>query len=356
MLLSDCVDRYVADRRAKGYARNTIRGAEQCLRELLAAAGNIQMNSIGPRQIDALYTRTADRWAAGTMNKARAHLSSFFKWAQARSYYPRTSDPLEGTRNRKVPPRVRAIIPPAEFETVMDAAQNPRNRAIIALGLFTFARVSEIAAMRWQDVDFDEGRKGTEKWTPTLSIYRQKTKTSDVLPMSEELYYELRKWKLAYGAEVGQVPKPGWYLVPARTSPRFSGVTGHSGTLVPMTESELVPTRPIQDVTRVIRKVLESTGYLAPGEGGHTLRRSGAVAWYNQLSSVGHDRAIRMCQAMLGHSSIATTEVYLRLDLDRKTRNDLLAGKRMFPRADAGDVVRIERDSDGQANAGAVRL
>jgi integrase len=99
--------------------------------------------------------------------------------------------------------------------------------------------------------------------------------------------------------------------------------------------------------------VLLKAGYdLDKGEGGHTLRRSGATALYNELSERGHDRAIRMCQAMLGHASIQTTEVYLALNLDRKARNDLLAGKRMFSVGGPAKVLSLEKAADGKANTG----
>ena len=355
MLLSDAIDRYKADRIARGYAASTIRSEQHLLRDFLAAAGNIQVSSIGPRQIDALYAKKQDTWSAGSQNKARSILSTFFKWCQRRSIMSKGLDPLEGTRKRKVPERDRTIIAPADFPAVLDAAATARDRALMALGYYLFLRVSEIAPLRWQDVDFDESRKGTEQWTPTVSIFRSKTGTSDVLPMAEELYHELRRWRLAYAAEVGAPVKPAWYVVPARNKGIFTGMPGRAG-LVRINEAALMPTRETKDVTRVITRVLKAAGLWQPGEGGHTLRRSGAVALYNQLASVGHDRAIRMCQAMLGHSGIATTEVYLRLDLDRKTRNDLLAGKRMFPQVGGGTVTSLKEDSDGEEDVGSLRV
>ena len=354
MLLSDAISRYRADRTARGYAASTIKNEQYVLRDFLAAAGNVQVHNLGPRQIDALYAKKQEIWSPGTQNKVRAILSSFFIWCQRRGYLPKGNEPLEGTRNRRVPEKDRTIIAPADLPEVLDHAETPRDRAIMAIGYFLFLRVSETANLRWQDVDFDEPRRGTEEWKPTVSIFRQKTGTSDVLPMAEELYHELRRWKLAYAAEVGQTVKPGWYVIPGRTLARRTGVKGRKG-LVELQPSELVPTRETKDVTRVINRVLKSAGLWQQGEGGHTLRRSGAVALYNQLASVGHDRAIRLVQAMLGHSGISTTEVYLRLSLDRKTRNDLLAGKRMFPQlAGEATVTPLKEATDGEENAGAL--
>lgn len=355
MLLSEGIRLYKADRVAKGVAASTIRGEQGVLREFLAAAGDIQMHNIQPKHIDMLYARKTDIWSASTSNKARAMLASFFTWGRRRSYIPRQSDPLEGLRKRRVNDKERIIVPPEEFSTLLDAADNPRDRAMVAIGLYLFLRVSETQMLRWRDVSFDESHKDTDRWRPTVSIYRTKTGTTDTLPLSIELYRELRRWKLAYAADVGQAVQPGWYVIPARTMGVFAGVKGEVRSLRAVEPPKLIPSRQCSDLTRVISRVLQAAGRWDVGEGGHTLRRSGAVALYQQLSSVGHDRAIRTVQAMLGHAGIQTTEVYLKLSLDRKSRNDLLAGKMMFPRLIEGTVKSFKEDAqNGQENTGSL--
>lgn len=64
---------------------------------------------------------------------------------------------------------------------------------------------------------------------------------------------------------------------------------------------------------------------------GHVLRRSGARALFDRLRHEGYDGALRRVQAMLGHSSGTITETYLGLDVERVQRNEMLAGKPMFP-------------------------
>lgn len=340
MLLSDAIGHYRADRTAKGYAKNTIVNEQSTLRQLLAVIGNIQVSSITTHHMDKFWHANQDK-AAGTFNKNRAYLASFFKWCQVRGYMPRTSDPMEGTKDRRVPPRDFVVIPPGEFPTLLEGAKIPRNRALVALGLYLFTRVSETGNLRWRDLDFDN---------KTVRVFRSKTQTEDQLPMCAELEDELRKWRLEYGASIGEVPKPGWYVCPPFQSPGFEGTNGKRGELRMVRPPVLQPTRELSSVTEAINVVLRDAGYYKPREGGHTLRRSGAIALYNELIDRGHDGAIRVCQAMLGHSSVTTTEVYLRLDLARKTRNDLLAGKPMFS-IGGGEVVDLNQvGTDGRAN------
>lgn len=341
MLLSEAIDRYLGDRRAKGFAKGTVRSNQMTLRQFLADVGNIHVAQIQPRHMDT-YVAAHPDWSRGYFNKNRANLAMFFKWCQVRGHLPRSVDPLEGVRRQKVRPRDRLIIPPSDWDRVLDAAASPRDRIIVALGLYLFTRVSETRMLRWGDVNFD---------TKEITVTRVKTHTIDTLPMCEELESELRRWRLIYADLMGELPQPGWYVAPSFIAPRF--IPGkQEGKYVSQEKSVPIPTRYLRDPTKRIQIALERCGYTElDGEGGHTLRRSGATALYNELSSRGHDKAIRLTQAMLGHAQIQTTEIYLALDLDRKSRNDLLAGKKMFPSATGGSVVQLREVADGAEDA-----
>jgi integrase len=333
MVLSDAIAAYVADRRAKGYASGTISNTQRILRHLLAAVGNIDTKSLRPQHVDAFWVRVG-HWAPGTLNVARADLNAFFRWGQQRGYVRRDIDLMGGTRAFRVPDRNRIIIPQAEFAPFIEGAANPRVRVAVATGLYLFTRISETSALRWQDIDLDASR---------VEVYRKKTGKLDTLPICEELAHELRRWKLEYASQMGSAPAPGWYLIPGRAHGFRTGVSSDGFGFNPEQQHPPDPTvRP--NMSRPIRDELVRAGYYQDREGGHTLRRSGAIALYDQLSSVGHDRAIRVVQAMLGHASIKTTEVYLRLDLDRKVRNDLLAGKPMFPNSETATIMEFRQE------------
>lgn len=339
MLLSDAVDHYKADRKAKGFAKSTIVNEQSILRQLLATIGNIQVSSITTHHMDKFWHQHQD-WEPGTFNKARVYIASFFKWSQIRGYMPRTADPMEGTRLRRVAPRDFVVIPSGEFPSLLEGARFPRNRALVAIGLYLFTRVSETGNLRWRDLDFDN---------QGVRVFRTKTQTEDSLPMCSELEGELRRWRLEYGRLVGEVPKPGWYVCPPFKSPGFEGIPGSQAQFKMVRPPVIQPTRELRTVTERINEVLRDTGYYKPREGGHTLRRSGAISLYNELIDRGHDGAIRVVQAMLGHASVTTTEGYLRLDLARKTRNDLLAGKPMFS-TDVAEVINLQVGQSGREN------
>lgn len=347
MNLSDAVMQYIADRKSKGARPNTIRNEKYQLELLLADVGNLQVGHLRAQHIDLFWSRRTT-WGNGTMNLARSNLSSFVKWCQIRGYIKRDQNPLEGGRQLRVAPRKRITIPQQEFETFLDGISDPRARAMCAIGLYLFTRISETAALRWQDVDTHGG---------TVEVYRDKTQTIDTLPLCEELSAEMRRWSLSYAAELGRPLQPADLVIPAFQQARTVGKPGAKGVWIIAENAEYLP-RKKAHITYSVKRALLNADYYQTYEGGHTLRRSGAIALYNQLTSVGHDRAIRVCQAMLGHSTIRTTEVYLRLDLDRKVRNDLLAGKPMFPERAEAEVIQLrgaeraeEPPSDAQNGA-----
>lgn len=332
MNLSDGIQLYLTDRRAKGIAAGTIRAEKHTLELLLADVGNLQLSSLRPQHMDLFWSRRTS-WAPGSMNRGRYHLEAFVKWCQKRGYIRHDASPLAGMKKLRVPPRPRVIIPQEEFETFLAGIEDPRGRAMAAIGLYLFTRISETQALRWQDVDMHRG---------TVEVFRQKTQTLDTLPLCSELADELRRWALAYGSEIGRPLLPTDFVIPALKPGKYAGVPGARRTFVRVSEPAFLPSERAH-LGHTITKILKEAGYYQPHEGGHTLRRSGAVALYNQLAGVGHDRAIRICQAMLGHTNLQTTEVYLRLDLDRKVRDDLLSGKRMFPDVEDAEVVVMRR-------------
>jgi len=343
MDLSDAVRAYLRDRQARGYAKGTVYNDKRVLTLLLADVGNINTARLRPQHLDTFWSLRD--WGPGTTNKARATLSGFFKWCQNRGYLPRTMNLLDGTRPMMVPTRKRIIIPQAEFSTFIEAGyKDPRTRVVLALGLYIFTRISETGGLRWQDWNENDG---------TIEVYRDKTSTLDTLPVCTELDRELKIWKRRYAALAGEIPTPGSFIVPNRTRPKYRG-TGKSRLEQTAAGLWLPSSRTRPD--GIIKLALKQAGYYQDREGGHTLRRSGAIALYNELTRVGHDRAIRVCQAMLGHSTITTTEIYLRLDLDRKVRNDLLAGQPMFPTAGEGVVLNLGDARHGEGDIGEISV
>lgn len=340
-LLSDLVDEFEESMKANGYAKNTIRNNARAARALLAHVGNIQARSVTPRHIDGWFAkRKSDGVGAGTLNVDLVALRALFRHGAQRRYIPAGSDPTAHRRPFKEVKRERLRIPSSDFGRLLDCTTHPRDRMIVALGLYLFLRQSEVIELRVGDVDLAAG---------LVTVRIQKTKQLDHMPISAELDAELRRWLTHYSERVNRPLRPDDFLVPAKTPPLFQpGMHPTANAERAKAQATLNPTRPVQRPEHAVQRALVAFGAAlrapdgrALSEGVHTLRRSGARALFDRLVDDGYDGAMETVQAMLHHTSTVTTEGYLGIHLNKKRRDDVVRGKSMFP-VDLKNVVQME--------------
>jgi len=202
--LSAAIDEFAAHLRAKRRAKNTVDGYVYVLHKALKTWGDISTDAIEPIHIDRFFA--AGDWADSTQNQYLASLRVFFKWLRNSRYTWPDHDPTVTWEVARVRSKDRLRLSPDEFYPLMDACSHPRDRAVVALALFTLLRGSEIATLKWADVDFGAG---------LLHAVHHKTKLEDAKPIGEELREELVAWQNWYRLDQGTI-KPEWFLVPAK--------------------------------------------------------------------------------------------------------------------------------------------
>lgn len=319
--LSQAIAEWDSHSAATAMALSTKQARTRYTTLLIRVNGDMSMLSLNAKHVERVFNSVA--WAANTHNQALSMLRRFFAWARNRRYMTSDQDPLFGWRNRRVPRAVRQRIPMDEWPILFDACAYPTETILIGLGLFMFLRGSEIQSLRVRDVNLDAGY---------ILIHRIKTAEWDEMPISVEFDAILREyltWYAAHLAENGIALAPDHYLVPPRCvgslrrDPRTGRVMAGSG--------RVDPTRCHSAPYTVVQRVLDLAGYSIEGaEGVHTLRRSGARAYYDSLADSGIDRATRRVMMCLGHKSTGTTEVYLGMEADRAERDRSIKGKLMF--------------------------
>lgn len=328
--LSHAAAEYARHCQSKGLADGTVRVARSSIHVLEAVVGDVYVHRITGHMIDEMFA--AYTWSRGTRNNRISHLRAFFGWCRSRRYMPVDLDPLFGYRMRALPDVQRTRIPRSEWGRVVSACVSPQERVIIATGLYLFLRASEQQAIQIQHVHLDDCE---------IDIYRQKTRQWDTMPIPSELDPFLRE-QMTWLSEQAQL-QPHHFLIPGR----FRNLDRRAnGQLIKGTGS-LNLDRPFTHPHRSVQQVLARLGYPTKGEGEHTLRRSGARAYFDALAESGYDGALRRVQAMLGHQNSLMTETYLGLDLDRRRRNTELRGRPMFPTVDTANVVPIREASHG---------
>jgi len=338
-LLSPAVEEWLEWRKtARGVARTTSRVDSVHLRRFLGSVGNIQCHNLTSRHVDrALAEATSLQWRAA--NQYINRLRSFTKFLHLRGYLPRSVDPTAGIAQRRGTPRPIRHLPAAKFAALLDAAGNPRDRALLACGLYLFTRQGETRALRVADVDLAGG---------AVLVTVTKSNVTDRMAIPAELDRELRAWLTAYTLECGPLA-PEWFLFPSRR-PHGTPDRGPNGVFLPGTAVMLHdPVEPIADPGIIARNALEQVGFPvrdSRGEslhaGSHVLRASGARAWYDHVSAV-NPRALKIVSARLHHKNVATTEHYLGVQIDKTEGDDLLRGAPMLPELaeSSGRVVSL---------------
>lgn len=272
--LSTALDEYSRHNLARGLAPGTVRSQLCSLGLFQRVVGNVWLRDISHNDVDRVFSSYS--WQPATRNTKIGQNRAFFRWAKARDYV--AIDPMFGWRMMTPPEKERARIPVAEWPRLFEACAHPQEEIVIAMGLYLFLRVGEMQELQLQHVRLSES---------LVEIWRPKTKQRDTMPISAELDPHLRRW-MTYLAELGY-SKPDHYLLATRkrdlTMRGRYGAVGGTGTVD--------ATRPLTRPSRTVKRVLVRAGYYTLQEGGHTLRRSGARAYFDELVSAGYDGALR---------------------------------------------------------------
>jgi len=324
--LADVVDAYLTHCQALGLEQSTVRAYKQALHTMLTDVGNIEVARLEPRHLDEVFARR--NWCVATRNSRLAQYKGFFSWCRARGYMRRDSDPALGWRNARVPEHDWLRVPASEWPRLFSACRHPTETIVVATGLYLFLRASEQKKIQLKHVHLAQAE---------IDIWRVKNKQFDTMPITSELDGYIRQ-HLTFMAEQGWAD-PNHYLVTSRmkmAKDERGRIVGGTGVFD--------ASRPASAPHTIVQRVLGRAGYSTFKEGEHTLRRSGARAYFDSLVGQGYDGALRRVQAMLGHEHARTTERYLGLTLDRQTRNNDLKGKPMFPAVQDAKVVPIRKE------------
>lgn len=331
--LSDSIEDYMAHRaaRQKGSSPARLKSIRITLRRFLTITGNILTENIHEGHIDA-YFREAKKSRPRSLQLDTSDLRGFFKWAIRTKRAGKNGNPMADHETAAPPPRPWRGFHVSKLPAFLDSATHPRDRILLALACYVLGRSIEFTILRVGDVDLDAGY---------ISYTITKTGKADLMPISEELDRELRRWLTWYGEHAGQRPDPNWYLVPAKSAPTPNGYRS----VDPMS-AKLRPTRQMKEPHDIAQRALTAIGYpvrddsgKSAGEGMHTIRRSIARALHDQLRDEGDPNPVETVRAMTNHSTEREVRRYIGLETSRQHRDARLKGKLMFPGLQPGGTV-----------------
>lgn len=191
MHLEEAIKKFGRYQRMRGRAAGTERSYGYLLQQWgrwLAAQG-VDWSKAKLTHLEAFLEEYREEHSRTSTALFGTCLRSFYKWARRRKYV--TSSPaaeLEPIERERPQPRalpdgrVRALL--AALET-LTGAEGPRNRLIVRAYLFTGLRLSELASLRWPDVDMD---------AKTILVRSAKGGRQRIVAINSTLYADLLAW------------------------------------------------------------------------------------------------------------------------------------------------------------------
>ncbi|WP_051304449.1 tyrosine-type recombinase/integrase [Calidithermus chliarophilus] len=217
-----------------------------------------------PEDFGAQFVRWLERrHRPATVNARRAAVRAFYRalrWARATQADPLADVP--SVRDPIPPEAKRHPYTPAEVERLLERA-TPHERAMVLLGAHGGLRASEIMGLEWAAVDL-EGE--------ALRV-RGKGSKVRLVPLSDALRGALEA--------------------------------------LPRGEGRVLPWRQTDSLRRRLRRLCERAG--VEYKGAHSLRHHAGTRVYRAT------RDLRLAQEFLGHSAIATTAIYAKMDREHLT-------------------------------------
>ncbi|MDR1909312.1 MAG: tyrosine-type recombinase/integrase [Spirochaetaceae bacterium] len=262
-------ERLETELRSRKYSPRTIAAYVQYNRFLCADAGKPPEEMQG-RDVKAYMARTERelRYSASSMNLALSALKFFYREVAGRDI---VADQARPRQDRRLP----VVLSRSEIKALLEALRNPRHRLLLMMVYASGLRVSEVVALRREDLD--PRRK-------TLTVRMGKGRKDRLTLLSEQVVAYLEDHYFDWDRE-------GWIFPGAASGDHLS----------------------IRSAQRIFSEALSKAG-IAKDASIHSLRHSFAT----HLLESGTN--IRYIGELLGHASIRTTERYTHVTRTRISR------------------------------------
>jgi integrase len=251
------------------------------------------------KRVDLVHInrRIAAKHGIYTANRVMEVLKGMYTWAITEEDWT-GQNPVAYVKAFKETKRARIVSrdEAPRFQSALEAENNPDMRDYFELALQTGGRRSNVAAMRWAQIDWAEKR-----WTIPGDEFKNGEETTIPL-LSEAMAILRRRYKTAATQWV------------------FPSTLSASGHLI--------------NPTRAWRRILKSAGLKDSGLRIHDLRRS---AGSYQAMSPGS--SLPVIGASLGQKDSKSTEVYTRVDVSA-ARASMMKGRATWKKAAAKKRVR----------------
>jgi len=258
--------------------------------------GKAQISEMEPISIEdwlAELGRGPDKLANGTRLKIRNIMSVVFRHGIRHGFLPRDAqaNPMKYVRQSGQSAREHTILTTAETVAILTYLKEPV-KTMVWLDATTGLRVSELLALRWQDIDFDTEVLHVRRAIVSGVVGETKTNASSSrMPLAISVLNSLQAWR----RETPYAASSDWMFA----SPRMRGKK---------------PFRANTLVAKHLRVAAAAAG-IKGAVGWHTFRRS-ISTWL-----IDNDENVKVTQELLRHAQSKTTlDLYAKAATPSKRR------------------------------------
>ncbi len=248
----------------RGYSDETVKAYKKYLSDFLVFCKKRPASQIEISDLKAYLASLISEkgFSAKSVNLARSALLFYFNEIKERQF--------QNIRTPKPKSKLPTVLTKEEIQKLIESANHKKSKLIIMMLYSTGLRVSELAYLKWDDLELNE----KIAW-----VRRGKGSKDRMIVLSEKICNELDKIE--------------------KDTEHIFGVNGRPAN-----------TRNIQKIVRTASKKANIAKKVTP----HTLRHSFAT----HLLEDGTD--IRMIQELLGHSNLQTTQIYTHISSEQKKK------------------------------------
>lgn len=275
----EILEEYAEYQRAANIRRKTIRNRQECLLLLAKRCGK-SPDQVTERDLQRMlgrpHARTGEDLAAGTKASERSYLRNFFAWMKKQKY--RRDNPAKALPKVKIPRRQPRPFHLAQVDAILFSGGYKRTRDLITIAALSGLRIGEIVRIRAEDVDLETGTLTSERkggYLHTITLH----------PILLEL--------------ARSYPRAGWWFPSPYPNREFPNGGGHIL---------------MKSASTRISYAIRRAGITDRRLTGHSFRHFCATMMLAEGAS------IRVVQEILGHASLATTQLYTQVS-DQQQRD-----------------------------------
>lgn len=263
----------------------TINNREDCLRTLARRSGRAPAEVTEEDLLELAtrpHPRTGERLAQTTKQSERSYLQGFFAWLQRKGY--RDDNPAIYLPKVKMARRKPRPFRLDQIDDMLDSGAYARTRDIITIAALTGLRIGEVVKIRGEDID---------RRSMMIRSLR-KGALEHRVALAEGMHEILDKYPLS-----------GWWFPSPYSNRAFPNGGGHIL---------------MESASSAVHHAIRRAGIVDRNLTGHALRHFYATRLLKQ------GVPLRVIQELMGHASLATTQLYMQVDDD-----DMTAGVATMP-------------------------